>query len=170
MVVEVCSGYFVHVCFLNNFKRLYQNTQGGMFTKKTRQKILTKEGISGRGQTINMFWYRQRENVRTSLIDLQLFVEEAEENNVKQVIDEESLKPLVDALLGRLCLSWQEKLRKAEIARLFINTGFMYLSSIHRNNLTLSHLNTISEATDLANYLVEQLKPRSERRYHTYSR
>lgn len=152
---------------IHNFERLYRNTQGGIFTKKTREKILTKKGISGRGQTINTFWYRQRESIKTALIDLQLFVEEAGESNVKQVINEETLKPLVDSLLSFSYLSLPE-LRKAQIARLFIKVGFKYLSSIYHNDLTKSHQNTISEATDLSDYLAEHLKPSSERRYPTY--
>lgn len=153
---------------INNFRKSYENTQGGIFTKRTREKILTKEGISGRGQTVNTFWYRQRENVKTALIDLQLFAKEAREDNVEQVMNKEALRPLVEALIGFPYRNTHAQLRKAEIARLFINAGFKYLSSIYHNNLTISHQNTIREATDLADYLVEQLKPRSERRYPTY--
>lgn len=133
-------------------------------TKKTREKILLKEGISGRGQSVNTFWYRQRESVKTALIDIQLFIEEAGENNLEEIINAESLKPLVDALL-KFPYSTQPEVRKAEIARLFILAGFSYLSLSHYNNLTVSHQNTIGEATDLADYLTEQLKPKDERRY-----
>jgi hypothetical protein len=152
---------------INNFRRLYKHTQGGIFTKKTREKILTKEGISGRNQTKNTFWYRQREAVKTSLIDLLLFLEEAGESNVEQVITEESLRSLVKALLKHH-YGDKPSVRKAEIARSFIISGFNYLSTQHSSDLTVSHKNTIHEAVDLADYLAESLKPREKRQYPTY--
>ena len=151
---------------INKFRKLYRNTQGGIFTQKTRKKILTKEGISGRGQTKNTFWYRQRENVKTSLIDLQLFLEQAGENNVKQVFSEETLKPVVEALLFKPIIDQSEaELKRAEIAKLFIRVGFEYLKQMQKRFLREYDVKIIDNALGEANFLVDHFRPESERRH-----
>ena len=152
---------------IDKIRILYKKTQGGIFRNTTREKIITKEGISGRDIKRDQFWYKQRENVKTALIDLQLFIEEAGHNNVNQVVKDETLKPIVAAIL-KSPYPHDPDLKKAEIARLFILAGFNYLALVNRDNVTLSHKRTIDEAIDLSDYLVESLKPKSERRYPSY--
>jgi len=54
---------------------------------------------------------------------------------------------------------------RAEIARLFIKLGFEYLNNMAPDLMTVSHEQTRAAAIDLANYLAESFKPKSERRY-----
>lgn len=149
------------------FRKLYEYTQGGIFTRKTREKLLIKKGISERGQPVNTFWYRQRENVKTALIDLQLFIEVADEKNVDQVITRETLEPILYALLysvrARDLLNPNQN--RAEIANLFIQGGFIHLKEVTRN-ITLSHQRTIDEAIDVSNFLTDSLKPEKNRSYN----
>jgi hypothetical protein len=152
---------------IDEMRKWYVSHQGGIFTQKTREKMITKEGISESSPAKNTFWYRQRENVKTALLDLYLFLKEAGEDNVKQVFTEETLAPIVNALL-KIDYPTAPELRKAEISRLFILYGFNYLHKTYLNNLTVSHKDTIHTAVDLSDYLAESLKPFGERRYPTY--
>ena len=129
--------------------------------------MITKEGISESSPARNTFWYRQRENVKTALIDLYLFLKEAGEENIKQVFTEATIAPIISSLLEFDYRSVPE-LRKAEISRLFILTGFNYFHKTYLNNLTVSHKDTIHSAVDLADYLAESLKPFGKRKYPTY--
>lgn len=144
---------------IDEFRTSYEKTQGGIFTQITRERILTKKGISGRGRTRDQFWYRHRENVKTALIDLQLFIEFAGRNNVNQVVTQEALEPIVKALLWHPILDQEPPDRnRAEIANLFIKVGFEYLRKKKGYHVTLSHGRTIEEALNLSGYLVEQFK------------
>ena len=145
---------------IDKFKRLYQKTQGGIFHNRTRKKIITKEGISGRGRTKDQFWYRQRENVKTGLIDFRLFIEEAGKNNVNQVVNEESLRPIVTALLERPLIHQDPiDIERAEVANLFIKYGLKYLRG---GAVTKIHKRSIDEALDLAHYLLLKVRMESE--------
>ncbi len=148
------------------YDKIYEHTQGGIFRNATREKLLGKRKFSGRGQPANTFWYRQRENVKTALIDLQLFIEVADEKNVDQVITIETLEPILYALLysvrARDLLNPIQN--RAEIANLFIQWGFIHLKEVTRN-ITLSHQRTIDEALDVSNFLTDSLKPEKNRRY-----
>lgn len=147
---------------IDKFSGSYKGTQGGIFGKTTRNRILTNKGISGKGRPKNQFWYRQRENVRKSLIDLQLFIEAAGNSNVSQVVTKEALGPLVRALLSN-SLSWGPlpDLNRAEVADLFVREGFGYLRSVSKD-VTLSHRNTMDEAIDLSSYLLRNLATSKE--------
>ena len=56
-------------------------------------------------------------------------------------------------------------MNRAEIAQLFIQWGFEYLCSMAPDLMTLSHEQTRAAAVDLADYLAESFKPKSERQY-----
>lgn len=146
----------------DKFRILLLRGGGGIFTPKTRKGLLGILGQAGRARTRNQFWYKVRNRVRTALTDLQLFIEVTGKNNVNQVVTQETLAPVVKALL-----SFKEgpDLKRAEIARLFIRTGFNYLKSKEKD-ITLSHHRTTEEALDLTDFLVESFKPESKRQYH----
>lgn len=151
---------------IDRFSVLYEGTQGGIFGTRTRNRILTNKGISGKGRPKNQFWYRHRESVRMALIDLQLFIEAAGDSNVNQVVTKEALEPLVRTLLWDTVYpqstqvhpesSQDLKMKRAEIADLFIRCGFDYLRLVN-TDMTLSHRRTIDEAVDLSNYLLRNL-------------
>ena len=146
---------------------------GGIFSKPTMKKLLGIQKLSGfpKGKTKNNFWYDRRESVKAALSDLELFIHVAGKDNVNQTVTEETLAPVVSALLSsRLPVSSEmledvgPDLEMAKIAQLFVERGLSYLS-MKNNHVTLSHRRTIDEAIDLSRYLMESLKPEKERRY-----
>ena len=150
----------------------FLDVAGGIFTPTTRKKVL---GIVKQPEprvSRNQFWYKMRNQVERALLDLQLFIEVAGKNNVNQVITQETLKPIVEALLFPYSMDGDLKpdLNRAEIAQLFIETGFSYLKSMKPENITLTHKDTIERAIDLSRYLVEMFKPEGKRRYSSYER
>lgn len=149
---------------IDRFKRHVATAGSGIFTRSTREKLLgTKRKWGGRGEkagkkTINTFWYRTRNQVRTALTDLQFFIESADKSNVNQVVTAETLKPIVNALLWHPILD--EELpdqKRAEIAELFIKAGFEYLSAKSGNYVSL-HKRIIKEALELSALLVKTFK------------
>jgi hypothetical protein len=144
---------------IDKFSRLYRGTQGGIFTKKTREKILTGKRISGRGIAKNQFWYRQRENVKTALIDLQLFVELTDKKDIDQVVTKESLEPIIGSLLlGVAVFNIPPDRNRAEIADMLIRLGFDYLEMKAGDHVNLSNRRTMREAVDLSAYLLQSIK------------
>jgi len=138
---------------IDKFRRLYEGTQGGIFRSKTRERILTGEGISLGDTYRNQFWYRHRENVKTALIDLQLFVELAGRSNVNQVVTWESLTPIVSALLKGFAVGGERDMNRAEMAQMFVQRGLEYLREMNPD-MSLVEIRTIDEATDLSKRLV----------------
>lgn len=140
---------------IDKFRKIYEHTQGGIFSNATREKLLTKEGISRRGQSVNTFWYRQRENVKTALIDLQLFIETANRENVNNVINEETLHPIVSTLFWDKAPDTTEvpDSTSAKIAHLFIFRGFEYFRMMNTNYLTSAQNKIIDDAMELSHQL-----------------
>lgn len=137
---------------------------GGIFTSNTRKKVLGIRKQPEPGINTNQFWYRRRNDVETALLDLQLFIEVAGKKNVNPVVNQETLKPIVEALLWHPVVDHDEPdLKRAEIAQLFIEAGFNYLGSM--KSIPRSIRSTIDDAVDLSGYLVKSFKPESERRY-----
>jgi len=132
------------------FRRFVETAGGGAFTPITRRRLLRMKGLSGRDRTKNDFWNDVRKRVRNAQTDFQLFVLTADKNQVDQSMTHETLSPMVRTLLDSR--NWD--LNRAEIARLFIDAGFSYLKATSIMDITLAHDRTITEALDLANYLV----------------
>jgi hypothetical protein len=135
-------------------------TRGGIFTRKTRERLLGTRVASGRDRTKNQFWYDVRNNVKNALKDLELFVETADKGQRDQVLMKDSLEPVVRTML-QTGLTWSENEpnpTKAEIADMLIRWGFNYLEAMTKEKLTLSHERTMNEALDLSNYLLSQIK------------
>ena len=132
------------------FSRFVETAGGGVFTTRTRKRLLHMQGLAGRDRTKNDFWNDVRNRVRNAQTDLQLFILTADRDQVNQAITEDTLVPIVRALLD----SRKPDSNGARIARLFITAGFDYLQATSMENITLAHSRTIQEATDLANFLV----------------
>ena len=131
---------------------------GGIFTSSTRNALLRQ------GEKSSDFWYNRRSNVENALIDFRLFIEVAGDKNVNVVINEKTLRPVVETLLWYPVVEHSmPDLNKAEVARLCIRAGFNYLKEMKK--IPLSSQRTIEEAVDLSDYLVELFKPETERRY-----
>lgn len=142
---------------IDKFRLLYLRKQGGIFTRKTRKRIITKKGLSARGRERSQFWYRQRENVKTALVDLQLFIEQAGKSNVNQVVTAEALRPIVRSLLYRpLVYEEAADRERAAIARWFIEMGFEYLQ---QKSIKFPEVDQqVKKALDLARFLTNHLE------------
>jgi hypothetical protein len=125
---------------------------GGIFRSKARKRLVGLLPVSGRNRTKNQFWYDQRERVKRALMDLELFILCAEPASKEQVINDETIKPILQALLDSSQDTEFNKI-KAEIAYNMVYLGFSYLRDIEYEDLTLSYERTIEEAIDLADYL-----------------
>jgi len=140
----------------------YLKARGGIFTRKTRGRLLGIPNLPGRKKTTKYdFWHDRRNDVKMALIDLQIFTEVAGKKNFDEVISKETLSPLIKDILS---FYGGPNQNKADIARLFIQEGFNYLQRMKPENITLAHRRTIEEALDLSNYLVEVFE--GEGKYH----
>lgn len=133
---------------------------GGIFTKSTMRKLLGIQKIAEKGKTKDNFWYDQRNKIKRTLIDLELFISVAGEKNVDQVINEETMTPLVNTILAFRFPNSNEGYERvkpdpkmAKVAKLFIETGFSYLAYANGIEMTRSHNRTVEDAMDLAKYL-----------------
>lgn len=140
----------------------------GIFTSKTRKKLLGISKQQKEWKSKNDFWHDRRNSVERALIDLHLFLETADRNNINQVITAEVLRPVVVSLLHKgddRVYGEMPDVNTAEIAHLFIQQGFRCLSEQNKY-ITKSHARTIEEALDLSTFLVETFKPENERLLH----
>lgn len=141
------------------FKPFIESGGGGIFTRKTRKRLVGTKGLAGRGRTKNDFWYDVRKKVKNALKDLELFIEVADRDQLKQAISKESLEPIITILLWGIDLhDPQIDTNKAEIADMLIFWGFRYFQQKANKNITLSHERTMKEAVDLSDYLLKTLK------------
>jgi hypothetical protein len=150
---------------LKEFERHVKTAGRGIFTTKTRKRLSGTLGLSGRDRTKKDFWFDRRKEVKAALVDLQLFIEAADEDQANQVINRDALEPIVSALfqepaaLGLVDPSQklehpQLYLERAKIAQLFIQRGFEYLGNMNLSVMTLSHKRTFDEALDLGEFLL----------------
>jgi len=102
--------------------------------------------------------------MKAALPDIQIFIEFASKKDVNKVITRKTLKPIVEALFDNPSLDQAEPdLIRAEIAGLFIQGGFNYLTSMKIQETPSLHTWVILEAIELSRLLVESFKPKSER-------
>jgi hypothetical protein len=138
------------------------NAQGGIFTKKKRQQLLGLYGQSGRDRTKYDFWYNTRKYVETALIDLRLFIETSDKDDVNKVITEKALDPIFRELLNTHV--YEPDSTRAKIAQSLIDIGFRYLQWMNRNIITDNQKQIIFDANQLSKQLTAFLLPESERR------
>jgi len=160
---------------------------GGLFDIKTRLRLLGEaRPYGGRepGKTIANFWRRARNYVKNALIDIELFLEVADRKNVNIIFTKEALEPVVKALLHRPVMEYHyliverrpqdpdhpENLEgfqghepdreRAEIARMFIQYGFNYLTMKRRSEPLSQEI--VQKAISLSNLLVESFRTGGE--------
>jgi hypothetical protein len=143
---------------------------GGIFTKPTGKKLLGLKEIPGKDIKKSKFWCQQREKTRAALVDLEVFLETAGEENISQVFTNESLEPIIVALLFNSMtldktIDPGNKRNNADIARMLIKWAFESLSEMAPDLMTLPHQQAKEAAIDLANFLAESFKPKNEQRY-----
>jgi hypothetical protein len=165
--------------FLKKYRELFDHhelsSNGGIFKKKRRKQLLGILRKSGRdrpleeshnpleGKTKASFWYDVRETVRNGLIDLQLFIETADDKNVNMVLNRESLAPVVYALLdhSKLYHRSEDDGTKAKIAQMLAEYGLSYLRD--SKFVYEAQRRTIDEAIQLSKQITISLLPEKER-------
>lgn len=141
------------------FKPFVERGGSGLFTTKTRKRLLGILVASGRDRTKNQFWYDVRNKARNALQDLNLFVSTADEEQVFQVFTKETLEPVIRSLLYKsFYASSESDPNIAEIANMLIERSFDYFKEKASKGITLSHDRTMNEAVDLSNYLCQTIK------------
>jgi hypothetical protein len=134
------------------FKPFIAKAGGGIFTRKTRERLLGIQPVSGRNRTKNDFWYDVRNRVENGLVDLELFIRVADRGQVNQVMTKKTLEPVITSLL-RVSSEAEPDPNLAEIAEMLIHWAFEYLQDKTPESMTLAHRRTIEEAEDLSRYL-----------------
>lgn len=136
-------------------------------------------------------YFRIRKVARKEIADLVKLVKKLPEKQFEQIFNIDRIKPQPYAETEKEKNELQEKtksvddlpelvfsflrypsfrhdkpsINRAEIARLFIEWGFEYLCEMAPDLMTLSHEQTRVAALDLANFLTESFKQKSERFY-----
>jgi len=141
----------------------------GIFHSKTRKRLLGQLKLSGRYRTKTAFWSEQEQKVKSALVDLQLFIETAEElhnENIEKVLNLETLKPIVEALLlNPVNRNAEPDYSRGEIANLFVQNGFWYLQCMGKKLINESSIHTINLACDLSHFLADSFRSDSEKTY-----
>lgn len=154
------------------YRELYRHENyaraGGIFSKKKRKQLLDviwkSGGKAGHGKsglerrTLSNFWYDARESVKTALIDLQLFLETANDKDVDAVITPEALSGVLSFLLDRSRGSGE----RAKVAQLLAEQSLEYLR--HKSKyVTKSQGQILDDAIEASKQLTLLLLPEKER-------
>jgi len=142
---------------VDKYREHLERAQGGIFTKVTRERLLGLARPYGGGATLSNFWNRTTTYVENALVDLDLFIQTADNSRVNKVITARSLTYFIQDLLW--AGAYNNK-NRAEIAQLFVQEGFRYLESSSLSNLTEIHRRSIYEAIDLGQYLAQEIARR----------
>jgi hypothetical protein len=148
------------------YRNLYRHENyaraGGIFSKKKRKQLLGfLEKSGGTGKTKSNFWYDTRETVKTALVDLELFLETADNKNVNQVLNVDSLTSVIDALFDTY---GQEKdPTRVMVAFMLIERSFWYLRAISQKYLMPTQERQIEDAINLAKQLALLVLPEEKR-------
>jgi len=149
---------------MDEYRRFALEADSGLFTRKTRQRLVGELGLSGRDRTKDDFWYDQRNCVRNGLKDLEIFLMVAGPSNVEQVFTLENVKPVIDAIL------WnhgpEPDIETASIAQYMIESGFTYLKRMQSNLVTEVHEQTINHALDISRLLAAHFASENKRRWY----
>jgi hypothetical protein len=91
--------------------------------------------------------------VKQALVDLEMFLEVADEKDVRRTINQESLEPVALALLQNV--RGKPNANLAKIAHMLIWYGFFYLTT--QNPIRLPNIleGQIDSAIEISNYLTE---------------
>lgn len=146
----------------------YDFSGTGIFVKKKRKQLLSIEAKSGgktsskndrERKTIANFWYDVRENAKTGLIDLQLFAETVSDKDSNQVLNVDTLTPVIDAFLDRN----KTDSARAMVAYMLIERSYQYLSALSHSYLMPAQERQIEDAINLAKQLTLLVLPQDKR-------
>lgn len=153
---------------LDRFRERGGKARKGLFTPTKRKRLLGeipkgKREIKYKSQ----FRYEVREQVKTALIDFQLFIGMGDKDSVNDVITPEIIKPLVDVLLfSRIKETAEPNVNTVKIAQMFIHQGFQYLQRISKDNIGRLHEGAIGNALEICDILANLHLPFGERWEH----
>jgi hypothetical protein len=137
---------------------------GGLWSRSTREKmvgLIRDYGGRDGSHTTADFWQDKRDSVRTTLFDLELFINAASTKDVDLVMIEESLQPVIYSLLNKPVESGKKHdLERAMIAEMIVYEGFHYLSHIDPGLIRPDSpdLELIKKAEELSHWLTERFK------------
>jgi hypothetical protein len=149
----------------DKFRRSYKHSnfagRGGIFRTSKRKQLLGLKGKSGRDTTKADFRYKVREQVKTALVDLELFIRTSDEKDVDMVLNRESLKPVIRSLLFPYSVQEPPKKgdEKVKIAQLLVEIGLDYLgkrTSILIPSITKRVENSIDLSKELSLMLLSE--------------
>jgi hypothetical protein len=153
----------------DKFRRLYKHTdfgmRGGIFRTSKRKQLLGLKGRTGRDRTKADFRYKNRLQVKTALIDLQLFIQTSDDKDVDNVLNRDTLEPVIRTLLFPYSIQEPPKqgAEKAKTAQLLIEVGFEYLRKSTVMVSTSSQERKIDNCIGLSKQLTLLLLPENER-------
>jgi len=143
--------------------------KGGIFTTVMRGNLL---GVPVKGRKIRDkdydFRYDVRNQLKNALVDLELFLETANEKDVNEVFTAQALEPIVRTLLLIPTFGMEKKpdRKRADIAKLFIHAGLRYLEFMQGERAGELYKRGIEDAYRLSIYLTELFEP-SDKQYNT---
>lgn len=113
------------------YKKLYNKRKvGGIFVEHTRSQLLGIHLKPKEGKGKSSFWYHIRKQIKNGLIDLELFAEQAEEEDVNGVLTRERVEPIIEAFFTYSNLKPQnlyDIANKANVAQMLIERSLNYL-------------------------------------------
>jgi hypothetical protein len=138
---------------------------GGLFTEPMRNGLLDVERKAGRDRKNINFWYDVRKTIKTGLIDLHLFLEVADDKNIKMTLNREKVMPVVRALFFPYSIqeSPKQSAERAKIAQLLVEVGFEYLRKSTFLFIDSTQERKIDDAINVSKRLTALLLPENER-------
>ena len=142
---------------VENMRRKYGafiEKRGGIFTPARRRRLLRySPGRHGYSKADADFRYDVRSFVKQALVDLEMFLEVADEKDVSRIINQESLEPIARALLWNVRDKPNASLAKN--AHMLIWYGFYYLKT--QNPISLPEIlnSQIDSAIELSDSLTD---------------
>lgn len=145
------------------YQKLYQHQnyarKGGFFVTKRRKQLLGIFGKTARDRKKYNFWYDVRETVKTALVDLQLFIETANDADVNIVLNRETFGEIISALLP---YHSEENGLRAKLAQMLAESGLEYLR--HQSKyVTKSQWQIFDDAIEASKQLTILLLPEKEK-------
>lgn len=144
--------------------RIVKTLDDNTFEWIENQKPLSRPGRRAEAAKRRQRYFSIRNVARKEIADLTNLARTLPDDQLNQIFNVDTLKPIVNELLwGPVYVPPYPKraqlyLERAKIAELFIKWGFDYLSTMKGNMVTLSNKRTIDEANDLARFLLETFK------------
>lgn len=129
------------------------DSEGGIFSTIYRKRLLKITGVSGRAGTLADFWHDVRTYVKNALVDLGLFVETADKNDVDKVITAETLKPFANSFF-HIAFPDQATPERAKVASLLVRNGLTYLADANKKHMDITRKGAIDQVLGLVDYLV----------------